>query len=931
MADRKAQLEISADASGVEAGVGKAKRSISSLGQAAKTAGQEASQALGGIGEGAAPATAKVDAATKAMIRSIERVTFATEAGSRTSARYFELLAQQRGINPETLRPYLTALDAANAKQAQANPLLQASTRALNQYGQSAAQTAQALRQVPAQLTDIIVGLQAGQAPLTVLLQQGGQLRDVFGGIAPAARALGSAVLRLINPFTLLGGAAVALGVAYNQGSKEADAYNRALILTGNASGTTAGQLQAMAESIDGIVGTQSAAAAALAQFAATGAVAASNLEKLTVVALRLDSLGGKAVAETVKEFAALGKDPVDASAKLNEQYNYLTLSVYEQIKALQEQGRATEAAALAQAAFADALNNRADRLQQNLGFIERGWRSVTSAAKEAWDAMLNVGRASTPESQLSSLRRQLEALDQGAALGPEFGGSAGSPASAAARQSLLDQIAALEDVTRETSKYAAAQGAAAETTRRGIEAEREISRIREASRSNTEKLNAELKKYRDNIDAIRRANPQSALLDPARIASDEAAIRARFTPQRSGGAAAQPRDDAATRMLQSLREAEATLQAQLSTTVQLTASERERAQFEQLIADLKEKRVLTADQKSLLAAREAIRLQLERNIAAEKEVKARADATKELERQRKELERFQEVSAQIAQSISGANAARSEQFDASLRVFGRGSEQRERLQSDISTRREFDRFRERLDRNTPKDLIGSDLYNAEVEKIKAALDDALRANADYYDRLAAKQADWSNGATTAFEDYLSAARNVSAQTEQLFSRAFQGMEDALVKFITTGKLDFKSLADSLVADITRIIVRQQIMIPLLQALGLSGGAGGGAGGGLGGFFAGLFGGARADGGTVQPGRLYQVNERGPELLDVGGREYLMMGSQGGTVKPNASTGGRSVTVNVNVQAMPGTSRQTALQQGSAVGQRVREALARNT
>lgn len=84
MADRKAQLEISADASGVEAGVTKAKRSLAGLGAEAKKAGEEAAKGLGGIGEGAAPATAKVDAATKNMIRSIERVTFATEAGSRT-------------------------------------------------------------------------------------------------------------------------------------------------------------------------------------------------------------------------------------------------------------------------------------------------------------------------------------------------------------------------------------------------------------------------------------------------------------------------------------------------------------------------------------------------------------------------------------------------------------------------------------------------------------------------------------------------------------------------------------------------------------------------------------------------------------------------------------------------------------------------------
>lgn len=55
--------------------------------------------------------------------------------------------------------------------------------------------------------------------------------------------------------------------------------------------------------------------------------------------------------------------------------------------------------------------------------------------------------------------------------------------------------------------------------------------------------------------------------------------------------------------------------------------------------------------------------------------------------------------------------------------------------------------------------------------------------------------------------------------------------------------------------------------------------------------FDGIFGvsGTRENGGSVSPNSLYQVNENGPELLSVGGRDYLMMGGAQGYVTPNAA------------------------------------------
>lgn len=53
----------------------------------------------------------------------------------------------------------------------------------------------------------------------------------------------------------------------------------------------------------------------------------------------------------------------------------------------------------------------------------------------------------------------------------------------------------------------------------------------------------------------------------------------------------------------------------------------------------------------------------------------------------------------------------------------------------------------------------------------------------------------------------------------------------------------------------------------------------------------------KAGGGSVMPFGLQEVNERGPELLSSGGKDYLMMGSKGGHVTPNSQIGGKQIQI----------------------------------
>lgn len=381
------------------------KRGAQGMATGVEQSANKAAASVGKIGDNAQPAAEKLDRSTKSIISSIQRATAQIEAGDRASGKFFETLAQQRGVNVDVLKPYLQQLDDARAKQS-------AASATLNAYGLSAKQTAAALRGVPAQITDIFVSLQGGQRPMTVLLQQGGQLKDMFGGVVPAAKALGSTVLGLVNPFTLAAAAAGGLFYAYRQGASEQEAFQRSLILSGNAVGASADSLSQMAAEIDAVSRgiTRGRAAEALNKIAASGDVGAASLKRYAQAALEFEQAGGGAAEEVSKAFSDLAKDPVSAVLKLNESMNFLTASTYEQIKSLQDQGKELEAAKIAQESYAGAIESRIPRLEENLGSLERGWRAVKGAAAEAWDSMLGVGRAASLDEQIAALQTQVDA-----------------------------------------------------------------------------------------------------------------------------------------------------------------------------------------------------------------------------------------------------------------------------------------------------------------------------------------------------------------------------------------------------------------------------------------------------------------------------------------------------------------------------------------
>lgn len=154
---RKIQLGTEVNPAGAQAGlqqvVGAAEDMARKVGQSASTVGK----AIDGIGDGGKQAATKVDRSAQSLISSIQRTTAALQAGERGSVSYFESLAKQRGVGGDVLAPYLADLRRVEEAQRTARASLQG-------MGVSAAQTAAALRGVPAQFTDIATSLASGQA-----------------------------------------------------------------------------------------------------------------------------------------------------------------------------------------------------------------------------------------------------------------------------------------------------------------------------------------------------------------------------------------------------------------------------------------------------------------------------------------------------------------------------------------------------------------------------------------------------------------------------------------------------------------------------------------------------------------------------------------------------------------------------------------------
>ena len=472
------------------------------------------------------------------------------------------------------------------------NKALQTNTTHLKLVGQSAKQTQAAMRLLPAQITDVVTSLASGSPAWLVAIQQGGQVKDSFGGIGNAAKALTS----LLNPMTLAIGAvaaaAAAGALAYKQGSDEADGYNRALIMTGNVAGTNADQMATWADRIDQVAGTHHAAAEALAEVTSRGKFTGEQILQIGQSAELMRVATGRAVSETADEFEALAKDPVDAIAKLNDKYHFLTLEVYQQIEALKKQGNEVDAVKLAIDAYSGAMDQRSTKIVDNLGSIERAWKSVKSVAAETWDALLGIGRSETIDERLKEAQDRLASL-QADNRKYDFYGNKTSDKVAAAQRA-VDLINAQKAQQQSLSDR---EGAEKRLQDNAITAQREIDKQRQETLTKAEKKEKEIADYRRNVEKVNAAKPGSIGADQQK--KDIANIEEKY---KDPATKKDPRESTFATLNKQITERIALLQAATDSETKLTDAQKFAQQIQASLADGTTK--LTAAQRSQIETR---------------------------------------------------------------------------------------------------------------------------------------------------------------------------------------------------------------------------------------------------------------------------------------------------------------------------------------
>jgi len=279
------------------------------------------------------------------------------------------------------------------------------------QQGQaSAGQIRAAMNQLPAQFTDIATQLAGGQSPFMILLQQGGQIRDSFGGVGNALRGIAGA----ISPVGLAVGAAAAavgtLALAFVRGEAESVNFNRALEVTNNFAGQTADRFNAAALRVEENARVTAGAARELMQaVVAGGRFGPESVELVATAMANLQRVTGLATKDVQQQFSGLTRSASDWSAEMNRTYNFLDLAQYRYIRSLEEAGDKEGAQRVA----VDLLNRSLSERTENLGTLERAWRGVTSAARWAWQAMLNIGREDTIGEQIAELERRIRNAEE--------------------------------------------------------------------------------------------------------------------------------------------------------------------------------------------------------------------------------------------------------------------------------------------------------------------------------------------------------------------------------------------------------------------------------------------------------------------------------------------------------------------------------------
>ncbi|EFF2264432.1 phage tail tape measure protein, partial [Escherichia coli] len=284
---------------------------------------------------------------------------------------------------------------------------------AAQKAGISVGQYKAAMRTLPAQFTDIATQLAGGQNPWLILLQQGGQVKDSFGGMIPMFRGLAGAITLPMVGVTSLAVATGALVYAWYQGDSTLSAFNKTLVLSGNQSGLTADRMLTLSRAGQAAGLTFNQARESLAALVNAGVRGGEQFDAINQSVARFASASGVEVDKVAEAFGKLTTDPTSGLMAMARQFRNVTAEQIAYVAQLQRSGDEAGALQAANDIATRGFDEQTRRLKENMGTLETWADKTGKAFKSMWDAILDIGRPESSADMLASAQKAFDEADK--------------------------------------------------------------------------------------------------------------------------------------------------------------------------------------------------------------------------------------------------------------------------------------------------------------------------------------------------------------------------------------------------------------------------------------------------------------------------------------------------------------------------------------
>lgn len=663
---------------------------------------------------------------------------------------------------------------------------------AAQKAGISVGQYKAAMRMLPAQFTDVATQLAGGQSPWLILLQQGGQVKDSFGGMIPMFRGLAGAITLPMVGATSLAVATGALAYAWYQGNSTLSDFNKTLVLSGNQAGLTADRMLVLSRAGQAAGLTFNQTSESLSALVKAGVSGEAQIASISQSVARFSSASGVEVDKVAEAFGKLTTDPTSGLTAMARQFHNVTAEQIAYVAQLQRSGDEAGALQAANEAATKGFDDQTRRLKENMGTLETWAERTARAFKSMWDAVLDIGRPDTAQEMLIKAEAAFKKADDIWNLRKDD-------------YFVNDEARARYWDDREKARLAleAARKKAEQQTQQDKNAQQqsdtEASRLKytEEAQKAYERLQTPLEKYTARQEELNKALKDGKILQAdyntlmAAAKKDyEATLK---KPKQSGVkvSAGDRQEDSAHAALLTLQAELRTLEKHAGANEKISQQRRDLWKAESQFAVLEEaaqRRQLSAQEKSLLAHKDET-LEYKRQLAA------LGDKVTYQER----LNALAQQADKFAQQQRAKRAA----IDAKSRGLTDRQAEREATE-------------QRLKEQYGDNPLALNNVMSEQKKTWAA-EDQLRGS-------------WMAGLKSGWSEWEESATDSMSQVKSTATQTFDGIAQNMAAMLTGSEQNWRSFTRSVLSMMTEILLKQA-MVGIVGSIGsaIGGAVGGGA------------------------------------------------------------------------------------------------------